>query len=513
MDWGGPQGPPPGPGGWGGPPGPEGWGGPPPGPGGWGGPPGPGGWGPNPNDVEYVQEDRPATKMTNALSMCCMGVLLFPVALFVLGWNEVGYVCTHKSILFAQKRAEVIGCEPRTSWYPNMVAYMSCPIHEDSLEVFTPQSFGSTGLHDAISFRAASGSQTSEMFQCVEHSETQEDRHSKEKVRIYSYSMEWSLHPVDSSTFSYNGQAQSAGNPPWPADISSYTSDNFAQSIRAGPLTIGHDLIAGGSHGYSLKPDEPVNLQPFATRFRPFNQLAPTAPPGGFSSITPNSAAIDPSGKFVVTCARPSIGCMRISYSQNSARSVSVLSGVEPGGYTKPIEVQSSWGCSAGRFSALMGEPMSLQAFSARLEEANSTSTWIIRVLGLCFAALTVYCCFAPISAAADVVGDYIRCIPCVGETLEDLLEGMVDALLCAVSCAFGCSCGLLVIAITWLVMRPLIGGGVLLVCLVLFCCGYAIAHQNKANRDAGRSFSGDVEMNKNYRPGMQAMSDSDGEE
>eukprot|EP00913_Durusdinium_trenchii_P012893 g12107.t1 len=337
---------------------------------------------------------------------------------------------------------------------------MSCPIHEDSLEVFTPQSFGSTGLHDAISFRAASGSQTSEMFQCVEHSETQEDRHSKEKVRIYSYSMEWSLHPVDSR------------NPPWPADISSYTSDNFAQSIRAGPLTIGHDLIAGGSHGYSLKPDEPVNLQPFATRFRPFNQLAPTAPPGGFSSITPNSAAIDPSGKFVVTCARPSIGCMRISYSQNSARSVSVLSGVEPGGYTKPIEVQSSWGCSAGRFSALMGEPMSLQAFSARLEEANSTSTWIIRVLGLCFAALTVYCCFAPISAAADVVGDYIRCIPCVGETLEDLLEGMVDALLCAVSCAFGCSCGLLVIAITWLVMRPLIGGGVLLVVDARGFCG-----------------------------------------
>lgn len=24
-----------------------------------------------------------------------------------------------------------------------------------------------------------------------------------------------------------------------------------------------------------------MNLQPFATRFRPFNQLAPTAPPGG----------------------------------------------------------------------------------------------------------------------------------------------------------------------------------------------------------------------------------------
>ena len=139
--------------------------------------------------------------------------------------------------------------------------------------------------------------------------------------------------------------------------------------------------------------------------------------------------------------------------------------------------------------------------------EANSTSTWIIRVLGLCFTVVTVYCCFAPISAAADVVGDFLRCIPCVGETLEDLLEGMVDALLCAVSCAIGCSCGLLVIAITWLVMRPLIGGGVLLVCMVLFCCAYAIGQQNKSNRNAARGLAGDVEMNKNF-----TQSDSDDE-
>ena len=62
MDLGGPQGPPPGPGGWGGPPGPEGWGGPPPGPGGWGGPPGPGGWGPNPNDVEQLGRWRHASR-------------------------------------------------------------------------------------------------------------------------------------------------------------------------------------------------------------------------------------------------------------------------------------------------------------------------------------------------------------------------------------------------------------------------------------------------------------------
>lgn len=122
----------------------------------------------------------------------------------------------------------------------------------------------------------------------------------------------------------------------------------------------------------------------------------------------------------------------------------------------------------------------------------NSTTTWIIRILGLCFVAITIYCCFAPISAAADVIGDLIGCLPCVGDFLEDLLEGMVDTLLWIVSCALGCSCGLLVISLTWLVMRPLIGGGLLLVCLVLGCCAFAIAHQHKANRDAARSFDGD---------------------
>ena len=127
MDWG--QGPPPGPG----------WGqGPPPGPG-WDGPPPPSpGWG-NPGDVEYVEEQRPGSKMANALPMCCLGILLWPVSLCLLGWNEVNYVCKHKSILYGQKMAEVIGCEPRSNWYQDMVVYMSCPIHEDSLQVFTLQ--------------------------------------------------------------------------------------------------------------------------------------------------------------------------------------------------------------------------------------------------------------------------------------------------------------------------------------------------------------------------------------
>lgn len=66
---------------------------------------------------------------------------------------------------------------------------------------------------------------------------------------------------------------------------------------------------------------------------------------------------------------------------------------------------------------------------------------------------------------------------------MEDLLEGMVDTLLCIVSCGIGCSCGLLVIALVWLFMRPLIGGGLMAVCLVLALCACAVANQNKSQR------------------------------
>ena len=326
---------------------------------------------------------RPGSKMANALPMCCLGILLFPLTLFVLGWNEKNYVCTHKNILHGQKMAEVIGCEPRQNWYPDMVVYMSCDIHPESLQVFTPASFGANGLQDGISFKAASGKQKAEMYQCVESSRT-ETTNNGDKVRIYSYEMQWLSHHVDSSQFAFNGQAQHArqqgcpyfgqmGNPPWPHDVPPSSSENYAQQIAAGPLNIGHSLIKGNAYSSGLQPTQRVNLQPFAGRFRPFNQLPPYPQPNGFASVSTQNTAITPDGMYIATCPHTggnAIGCMRISYFQSAARAVSVLSGVQ-GGYTRPIQVPSSWGCSADQFEALEGREMNLQTFAAHLEEAR----------------------------------------------------------------------------------------------------------------------------------------------
>ncbi|CAE7539644.1 unnamed protein product [Symbiodinium necroappetens] len=229
--------------------------------------------------------------------------------------------------------------------------------------------------------------------------------------------------------------------------------------------------------------DRPVQLSSFANSFLPIHMLPIMPPRGGFSSVTPRTAAVDASGTKIVTCSQPRVGCMQIRYFKNWDASVSLISKIE-GGYTVPMQVPASWGCSTSSFDALSAGSMSLASFSAQLEDANATRTWFLRVLGLVFTWLTVYCCFQPIAAAADIVGDCLAYIPCVGEFMEDLLEGMVDTLLCMVSCGVGCSCGLLVIGIVWLFMRPLIGGGLLLVCVVLGICAFAVAHQHKANKD-----------------------------
>ncbi|CAJ1363792.1 unnamed protein product [Effrenium voratum] len=285
-----------------------------------------------------------------------------------------------------------------------------------------------------------------------------------------------------------------------------------ADQVRAGPLTIDKALLRGGSaSGLGVNMGRPLNLQNFSKAFKNFDSL-PGLPAHAMhhgvqarvhalslTSVTPNVAAVDMAGTSLVTCQMPRLGCLKIQFFKNWESSVSLMTAVQSG-YTVPVDVPASWGCSPDKYQALEGGISSKQAFSTMLEEANTTSTWMMRFLGLCFAWIAVYCCFQPISASIDVVGDCLRIIPCVGGLLEDLLEGMVTCLLCVVSCCCGCSLGFLVIALMWLYMRPLIGGGLLAICLVLGIGGYFLAYQNKVNRPA-RTLEQGSELQKLNEP------------
>jgi len=130
----------------------------------------------------------------------------------------------------------------------------------------------------------------------------------------------------------------------------------------------------------------------------------------------------------------------------------------------------------------MISQKMSKDDFLDALANANRIMTWIIRLAGLIAAWIAVYCCFSPIAAAADIIGDGLNYLPC-GGYIEDLLEGVVDAVLCCMSCAVGCSCGLFVIAVTWLYMRPLYGALMLAGSVTLCVCAVLVRSQHTSRR------------------------------
>merc|ERR1719258_700558 len=117
----------------------------------------------------------------------------------------------------------------------------------------------------------------------------------------------------------------------------------------------------------------------------------------------------------------------------------------------------------------------------AQLKKENDAQTWGLRAAGLICAWLALYCCFAPIATSADLMGDVVSQIPCIGGMLESTLEGVVEMFLCVISCGFGCSFGLFVIALVWLSMRPVVGVPLMVGVVILMIVG--IIATKKAER------------------------------
>jgi len=124
------------------------------------------------------------------------------------------------------------------------------------------------------------------------------------------------------------------------------------------------------------------------------------------------------------------------------------------------------------------------ETWETRSKAAGNFAVWFFRIVLIFGCCGSVYCCCSPISTGADIVGDYLEMIPCVGETLEDILEGAVDAIVICFSCLIGCSCGLMCIMLMWAAVRPVFGVIFLvLCCLVGGVAAYARSTENP-NKD-----------------------------
>jgi len=166
------------------------------------------------------------------------------------------------------------------------------------------------------------------------------------------------------------------------------------------------------------------------------------------------------------------IGCVRISYKKSSAVSPSVIANAKSGGITSGQKVPGGWLCSSTKYSAIFAQQYNFDEMIDALNAENSTITWILRLLGVMLAWLSVCLMFAPIAAVAEIAGQCANLCPC-GGYVADMFSAVAGWIICILSAGIGCSCAFFVMATAWVAMRPLIGGGLMLVACC--CCGGGI--------------------------------------
>jgi len=417
-------------------------------------------------------------RLSNSLGKMCLGLLAFPAALFVLGWNENHYVCEDKRILHAEAKATVVGCNARN--VTNTYAFFSCSIDPASMNEFQPCTFngGKYTCDGSVVFRAPSAEQVVEMYQCHEQCKTETHKNhlgQNVKTRRCTYSPDWYKQEIQSSEFHAPAQTvamgcpgfeQARGNPRFPDNLDPGRTQDFSSTLvtegptpGAGGYTLNKDFVM------DLRPNAPVDLTPFAGNFTGPQASAPawTRP----LNVDRTNLAVR--GMYLETCggeAGYSLGCVRISYKMNPATAASVIALVTSAGRTQPAEVPGSWGCGPSHMQAISGSLMSKEELIQELHHRNDMLTWIVRVLGAVCACAAVCCCLEPIAAAAHVLGDFLNFCPC-GGFLDDAVAGMVDSAIWLIGCNVGFACSLFVISAVWIAMRPVWG----LVMLAVGCC------------------------------------------
>jgi hypothetical protein len=212
--------------------------------------------------------------------------------------------------------------------------------------------------------------------------------------------------------------------------------------------------------------------------------------------------------------------CLEITFSQAAPAHITMLGGISstPGlmteeGWTEP----GYWLCEGSSANIIdrscpawntrgaselfvhgyesCGEDVqTLEAIFTNMRDANSTKQWLIRFVGFCLFFAAFSACFQPIDGIMEYITDMMdkgtECIPCVGccvDCLTDIFMGIVRMILFLVSCFCSCAWFLGIVAIMWIVMRPVMGS-IFATLTICFCCASGVLLQKNKGKGVKQS-------------------------
>jgi len=426
--------------------------------------------------------------MGSACGCMCFGLLLFPDMIVLLGWNEKSFVCDRAKIIFAESDAVEVPADKCSSAstiqeYTDKFAFFSCPIDQTTLKEWTPNDFN-TNL-TVIKFKSPAARQEVEIYQCKENKRVEQSKQGTKTIKktIYSYSRVWSSSHIDVNSFERkdwskirSGCGQDfTSNPDVPNGVTLGQVAQTADSVKSGVFSLSKELRD------DFYASTALSLEAYKANF--------TGGAVDELKIATDSLQVLSDGHTLATCPpnQLKVGCVTIKYYYAGVTQVSVFANIANDGTTQTHPTPSSWGCPASSMHEMKMEEATKAEMVKKLQGENQTKTWILRLVGCIGAWLAIYFILSPISAAADIVGDCLDFIPCIGGALESLVEGVVTTVLCVMSCGVGCSCALFVISIVWVAMRPLVGGIMMAVAILLFVGAGVIRSQYQVPDGAKR--------------------------
>jgi hypothetical protein len=332
-----------------------------------------------------------------------IGILLIIGGVALLWWNESRAVTAIRALDQGAHQVVEVAADAVDPAAQGRLVHLS-----GMMQAGTPTRDAALGVGGAGLLRLK---RTVEMYAWVESKETQTHKNlggSETKETTYTYSKEWMAQPTDSAHFHAPTDHR---NPPMP--LSSTTID-------AGGVTLG---------AWHVDPGLLAEVAAFA----PFS-LADAAPPAGYRKLGDSFYRGQDSDN-------PAIGDIRVSYQGVPAQTMSVVAAASS-------ETLAPFSAANGYRIALAhaGVEPAAEMFREK-RQSESVLTWVLRGVGFLVMLFGFMLTANPLAVLVGVI---------------PFLEGLAEfgifllALFIAVPATF------FVVALAWLVYRPLIGAALI---------------------------------------------------
>ncbi|MDI1282494.1 TMEM43 family protein [Brevundimonas sp.] len=406
------------------------------------------------------------SRVGSAFGGVIFGLILILGSIGALSWNEGRAIKTIKGLKEGARLVVEAPIRPIDAASDQTLVHVSGPVVVTT--PLTDEAFGVT----ATGVRLV---RNVEMYQWQETS-TSETRTKlgggEETVTTYSYSKDWSGGGNDSSAF-----AQQAGHENPPFDIEGATVT--AQDATLGDFRLSENVIdgIGGATTLPITPaqresiimavgdDRPVRIsqnhiylgQPGAPVQVQVPTPTPVPAPVANDTATAGGPVAAPAAPVSQSALTPQVGDVRIAFELTPAAVISVVARQSGDGFLP--------------YRATNGEEMLLvddgnvpaADMFAGAQTTNQIITWLIRVAGIVAMMTGFSMLFAPLGVLGDV-------LPLFG-TIIRMGTGLVGFVLAMVI-------GSITIALSWMVFRPLVGIGILVVGALIAYLVFRFGHR-----------------------------------